>query len=113
MEAPKETVAVDEAHWATDWSAQELKPEEVNDFENVIADLYDWVVHSDLDEATVKRQVSTMPASVIKGRSRAVELGFLTKVSRPTASLLCCHSEIRGHRAGHVLREQRGWNNRE
>ncbi|KAI1866691.1 uncharacterized protein JN550_007544 [Neoarthrinium moseri] len=53
------------AHWTTDWSARSLTPEEKDDFENLIADLYDWVVLSvDSCYDAVRENSATHPPSV-------------------------------------------------
>ncbi|KAK9791658.1 hypothetical protein SCARD494_07447 [Seiridium cardinale] len=72
MDGLKTHATVEESHWTTDWSARELTPAECNDFENTIADLYDWVALSvDACEAVVKRQLNTPPSSVTQERRRA------------------------------------------
>jgi hypothetical protein len=60
--------APEESHWTTEWSAQSLTEEEMDAFEDVIADLYDWIVLSvDSCYAAVKRHCSSLPVCIKKG----------------------------------------------
>jgi hypothetical protein len=70
MESTEESdgASINNTDWATDWSSQELTAPEKNDFENVIADLYDWIAQSDDScEAGAKHQVENPPRTVTPG----------------------------------------------
>jgi hypothetical protein len=58
----------EEPHWATEWSSQRLTAEEKDVFEDVIADLYDWIALSiDSCSATVQDHCRALPPVIQKG----------------------------------------------
>lgn len=58
----------EESHWATEWSSRRLTAEEKNVFEDLIADLYDWVALSvDSCYAAVQEHCRSLPPVIQKG----------------------------------------------
>ncbi|KAH6652503.1 hypothetical protein BKA67DRAFT_677538 [Truncatella angustata] len=60
--------AAENARWTTDWSAQKLHPSELHDFEDLVADLYNWVALSRPYEAEVKHGLVQHSQTMTRGR---------------------------------------------
>ncbi|KAI0120980.1 hypothetical protein BJ170DRAFT_645821 [Xylariales sp. AK1849] len=62
---------VEESHWTTDWSARGLTAEERDHFEDIVADLYDWLALSiDSCFAAVKQHCVSLPSGIQGERHR-------------------------------------------
>ncbi|KAH8198987.1 hypothetical protein TruAng_006864 [Truncatella angustata] len=59
--------AAENARWTTDWSAQKLHPSELHDFEDLVADLYNWVALSRPYEAEVKHGLVQHSQTMTRG----------------------------------------------